>query len=116
MATALASLLTQRPVRGNIAMTGEITLRGQVLPIGGLKEKVLAAHRIGLDTIILPKRNKKDLDDIPKEIREKIKFVLVERVDQVLRSALSKPVKEQKSARTRKRAKAQLVQDTTQEE
>ncbi|MBN1313271.1 MAG: endopeptidase La [Anaerolineae bacterium] len=107
MATALASLLTQRPVSGNVAMTGEITLRGQVLPVGGLKEKALAAHRFGLDTIILPKRNEKDIDDIPEEVREKMKFVLVERVDQVLEHALSKPAGSSKPAKTRKRAKTQ---------
>ncbi len=88
MATALASLLTNRPVRGNIAMTGEITLRGQVLPIGGLKEKVLAAHRLGLDTIIIPKRNEADLDDIPEDIRNQLTFVLADSVDQVLEAAL----------------------------
>ncbi|NLH07344.1 MAG: endopeptidase La [Chloroflexi bacterium] len=92
MATALASLLTGRPVKSNLAMTGEITLRGQVLPIGGVKEKVLAAHRVGLDTVILPRRNEKDLDDIPEEIREKMNFILVDRVDQVLEAALGEPV------------------------
>jgi len=92
MATALASLLTQRPVRSNVAMTGEITLRGQVLPIGGLKEKVLAAHRFGLDTVILPRRNEKDLDDIPQEVRQQMHFVLVDNVDQVLEAALGEPI------------------------
>ncbi|MBN1427189.1 MAG: endopeptidase La [Anaerolineae bacterium] len=105
MATALASLLTRRPVHGNIAMTGEITLRGQVLPVGGVKEKVLAAHRFGLDTIIMPKRNEKDLDDIPEEVRQKMKFVLVERVDQVLEHALGEPVQSSKPFKTRRRAK-----------
>lgn len=113
MATALASLLTQRPVRGNVAMTGEITLRGQVLPIGGLKEKVLAAHRFGLDTVIVPKRNANDLDDIPEEVRKQMKFVLVERVDQVLEDALTKPARRSRSARNRKRAKTQPVQKQT---
>ncbi|NDJ52256.1 MAG: endopeptidase La [Chloroflexi bacterium] len=88
MVTALASLLTQRPVRSNVAMTGEVTLRGQVLPIGGVKEKVLAAHRFGIDTVLLPQRNEKDLDDIPAEIREQMQFVLVNRVEQVLEAAL----------------------------
>jgi ATP-dependent Lon protease len=92
MATALASLLTRRPVRSDAAMTGEITLRGQVLPIGGVKEKVLAAHRFGLNTVILPKRNEKDLDDVPDEVREEMTFVLVDHVDQVLEQALSEPV------------------------
>jgi ATP-dependent Lon protease len=88
MATSLASLLTGRTVRDDLAMTGEITLRGSVLPVGGIKEKVLAAHRAGLKTIILPKRNEPDLDDLPKEVRKALKFVLVERVDQVLKTAL----------------------------
>ncbi len=69
-------------------MTGEITLRGQVLPIGGLKEKVLAAHRVGVKTVILPKRNEKDLDDIPQEVRDSIKFILADCVDQVFEAAL----------------------------
>jgi len=88
MATALASLLTGRLVRSDIAMTGEITLRGQVLPVGGIKEKVLAAHRLGITTIILPKRNEKDLEDIPEEIRGELEFVLVDSVDQVIETAL----------------------------
>ncbi|HVO42818.1 MAG TPA: endopeptidase La, partial [Aggregatilineales bacterium] len=88
MATALASLLTGRPVYSNIAMTGEITLRGQVLPVGGIKDKVLAAHRIGVDTVILPKRNEPDLEDVPAEVRTALKFVLVDRVDEVLQTAL----------------------------
>jgi len=88
IATALASLLTDRKVRDDVAMTGEITLRGQVLPVGGIKEKVLAAHRAGLKTVILPKQNEKDLDDIPEEVRKSIKFVLAERVDDVFEAAL----------------------------
>jgi ATP-dependent Lon protease len=92
MATALASLLTRRPVRSNVAMTGEITLRGQVLPIGGLKEKVLAAHRFGIDTVIVPRRNEQDLDEIPEEVRQAMKFILVDRVDQVLAEALGDPL------------------------
>ena len=93
MATALASLLTNRRVRDNIAMTGEITLRGRVLPVGGIKEKVLAAHRAGLDTVILPNRNERDLDDLPEEIRKDLKFVLAERVEDVWNAALEdKPV------------------------
>ncbi len=91
MATALASLLTDRSVRPDIAMTGEITLRGQVLPVGGVKEKVLAAHRAGLRTIILPQRNEVDLDDLPQDVREEMNFILVEQVDQVLAAALSEP-------------------------
>ncbi len=88
MAVALASLLTARPVRSNVAMTGEITLRGQVLPVGGIKDKVLAAHRLGVDTVIIPKKNENDLDDLPDEVRESLKFVLAEKVDDVLKAAL----------------------------
>jgi ATP-dependent Lon protease len=88
MATALASLLTQRPVRGNVAMTGEITLRGKVLPVGGIKDKVLAAHRFGLDTVILPQRNAQDLDELPDEVRETLTFVFAATVDDVLEAAL----------------------------
>ena len=89
MATALASLLTGQSVRDDLAMTGEITLRGQVLPVGGIKEKVLAAHRAGLKTIILPSRNEKDLDDLPPEVRDSMKFILVDSVEQVFKAALS---------------------------
>jgi ATP-dependent Lon protease len=71
-------------------MTGEITLRGHVLPVGGIKEKVLAAHRNGMKTVILPKRNEFDLDDVPEEIKNKIQFVFVETVDDVLEAALEK--------------------------
>jgi ATP-dependent Lon protease len=88
MATALASLFLQRPVRRNVAMTGEITLRGLVLPVGGIKDKVLAAHRFGVDTVILPKRNAPDLDDVPEEVRKVMKFILAEHVDDVLQAAL----------------------------
>ncbi|MEZ4769117.1 MAG: endopeptidase La [Caldilineales bacterium] len=88
MATALVSLLTGRPVKANVGMTGEITLRGKVLPIGGLKEKVLAARRAGLDTVILPYRNEKDLDDVPESVRQKMTFVYAETVDDVLNAAL----------------------------
>ncbi len=88
MATALASTLSNRAVRKDVAMTGEITLRGRVLPIGGVKEKVLAAHRAGIRTVILPIDNKKDLEDIPSNVRRKLEFVLVEHMDQVLRHAL----------------------------
>ncbi|MGQ9598271.1 MAG: endopeptidase La [Anaerolineae bacterium] len=88
MATALVSLLTNRSVRADVAMTGEITLRGQVLPVGGIKQKVLAAARAGINTVILPTRNKPDLDEIPEEIRSKMNFVFAERVDDVLAAAL----------------------------
>jgi len=88
IATALTSLLTGRNVHDNVGMTGEITLRGRVLPVGGIKEKVLAAHRAGLKTVILPKQNEKDLDDIPEEVRKSLKFVTVEWVDDVFEAAL----------------------------
>ncbi|MDQ7843043.1 MAG: endopeptidase La [Armatimonadota bacterium] len=88
LATALASVVTGRPVRRDVAMTGEITLRGKVLAIGGVKEKVLAAHRAGIRTVILPKENEKDLVEIPAHVRRKMRFVLVEHMDQVLAEAL----------------------------
>jgi ATP-dependent Lon protease len=88
MATALASAATGRLVREDVAMTGEITLRGRVLPIGGLKEKALGAHRAGIRTVILPKRNADDLDDLPAEIRAEMHFVPVETLDDVLAAAL----------------------------
>jgi ATP-dependent Lon protease len=88
IATALASLLAGRPVRDDIGMTGEITLRGQVLPVGGIKEKVLAAHRVGLRTVIIPRRNEKDLEDLPPHVREEMRVILVDRVDEVLNIAL----------------------------
>ncbi len=88
MATALASLLTGVPVRPDVGMTGEITLRGKVLPIGGVKEKVLAAHRAGLKTVILPRRNEKDLAEVPEETRREVQFVFVDEVDEVWRHAL----------------------------
>jgi len=90
MFTALASLFTNRPVRSDVAMTGEITLRGLVLPIGGLKEKSLAAMRAGISTVIIPKLNEKDLPDVPEEAKQKLKFVPVENVDEVLAIALEK--------------------------
>jgi ATP-dependent Lon protease len=90
MFTALASLFSNRPVRPDVAMTGEITLRGLVLPIGGLKEKSLAAMRAGISTVIIPKLNEKDLVDVPEEAKQKIKFIPVENVDEVLAVALEK--------------------------
>ena len=88
MATAMISALTKRKVRSDVAMTGEITLRGNVLPIGGLKEKVLAAYREGMRIIILPKENERDIEDIPESVREELKFVAVENMDEVLKTAL----------------------------
>ena len=88
LATALTSLLTGRPVRHDVAMTGEITLRGKVLPVGGIKEKVLGAHRAGIRTVILPKRNEKDLEDVPQEVRAALQFYFVDTIEQVLEHAL----------------------------
>ena len=88
MVTALVSLLTAKPIKSDVGMTGEITLRGQVLPIGGVKEKVLAAHRAGLRTVIMPQRNEVDLEELPKDIKEKLHFVFVRTMDEVLRAAL----------------------------
>ncbi|MDD4168810.1 MAG: endopeptidase La [Desulfotomaculaceae bacterium] len=88
MATALASAITGRKVRHDVAMTGEITLRGRVLPVGGIKEKILAAHRAGIKTLLLPKDNVKDLDEVPKKVKDKINFILVDHMDKVLEAAL----------------------------
>ena len=89
MFTALSSLMTGRPVRSDVAMTGEISLRGLVLPIGGVKEKVLAALRAGIKTVMLPERNKRDLEEIPQEAREQLQLVWIENVDQAMATALS---------------------------
>ena len=86
--TAMASILTGRPVRDDVAMTGEITLRGKVLPIGGIKEKVLGAHRAGLRRVLMPAHNEADLDDIPADLRKEMQFVMLTSIDQVLREAL----------------------------
>lgn len=88
MVAAMTSLLTRRPVCHGVGMTGEITLRGRVLPVGGVKMKVLAAHRAGLTTVILPKRNERDLEELPNEVRQKLTFVLAETIDDVLHNAL----------------------------
>jgi ATP-dependent Lon protease len=94
MATALVSLISGRPVKKGVSMTGEITLRGQVMPVGGIKEKMIAAHRAGLKTVILPKRNELDLEDIPAEIKKSMTFVFAESVNDVLKAALEKPVRQ----------------------
>ncbi len=92
LATALVSALARIPVRRDVAMTGEITLRGKVLPIGGVKEKVLAAHRAGVKNIILPKDNEKDLADIPKNMLDGLGLYLVQTMDEVLKIALTEPL------------------------
>jgi ATP-dependent Lon protease len=88
MATSIASALTRIPVRHDLAMTGEITLRGRVMPIGGLKEKLLAAHRNGIKTVLIPKDNRKDLRDVPRRVLRGLRIVLVDHMDDVLREAL----------------------------
>jgi len=93
MVTSIVSSITEIPVRRDIAMTGEVTITGQVLPIGGLKEKLLAAHRAGIKEVLIPKDNEKDLVDIPKKVKEDIKLTAVEIVDDVLKIALTKELK-----------------------
>jgi ATP-dependent Lon protease len=108
MATALISALTKRPVNRDVAMTGEITLRGRVLPIGGLKEKSLAAFRAGIKTVILPDRNEKDMDDIPKALRRKLHWVLAKNMSDVLKSALLNGKRDAKETRRAAAAKMKL--------
>jgi len=96
--TALASLATRRPVRSEVAMTGEITLRGKVLPVGGIKEKVLAAHRAGIRSVILPSRNERDLEDVPEELRRQLRFIFVDDAEEVLRHALAPSVADVRQA------------------
>ena len=88
MCTALVSAFTQIPAKKDVAMTGEITLRGQVLPVGGIKEKVLAAHRAGVKKVLLPKKNEKDIDEIPQNVKDKLEFVLIETAEEALKHAL----------------------------
>jgi len=92
MATALASAFTRIPVRKDVTMTGEITLRGRVLPVGGVKEKMLAAHRAGIKTMVMPAENRRDLSDIPQNVRRKVEVKLVEHMDEVLEMALTELV------------------------
>jgi ATP-dependent Lon protease len=92
IATAMISALTKVPIRKDVAMTGEITLRGKVLPIGGIKEKLLAAHRAGIGTILVPKDNEKDLADVPKNVLDQLKIYMVEGMDEVLKQALAGPI------------------------
>jgi ATP-dependent Lon protease len=105
MATALVSVLSQRPVRKDVAMTGEITLRGNVLPVGGVKEKLLAARRAKIKTVILPAPNERDLDDLPQEVRDDLTFIFVDNVRQVFEAAL-RPPKQQPERRKALPAKA----------
>jgi ATP-dependent Lon protease len=110
IATALASLATGRPVRSDVGMTGEVTLRGQVLPIGGVKEKVLAAHRAGVKTVILPSRNQADLEEVPDDVRRELDFVFVEDVREALAAALensaARPSRRKASLRSKKKRSA----------
>ena len=107
MATALVSLLSGRPVKKGVSMTGEITLRGQVLPVGGIKEKMIAAHRAGLKSIILPKRNEPDLEDLPAEVRKALTFTFAQTVNDVLKAAL------EESPRPRKKTGGKLNAEST---
>jgi ATP-dependent Lon protease len=106
MATALSSLLSGRPVRADVAMTGEITLTGQVLPIGGLKEKALAAQRNEITTVIAPAMNERDIEDIPEHLRDDLEFVFVDEIHEVLDVALEAPRSSNGRRRTRARAKS----------
>ncbi len=113
MATAIASTLSQIPVRRDLAMTGEITLRGRVLPIGGLKEKLLAAKRAKLTTVILPKRNKKDLDEIPKHILQGIHLVFADTMDDVMKVALRRSPKPRPAGKPQPQQKKQAARAKT---
>jgi ATP-dependent Lon protease len=104
IATALLSLISGRPVRDDVAMTGELTLTGEVLPIGGLKEKALAAQRSGIRKVIAPKLNEQDLEDVPEHLRSDLEFVFVDRVDAVFDAAL-----ESRTARTARRSRRPRV-------
>jgi ATP-dependent Lon protease len=116
MTTALASALTGIPVRASVAMTGEITLRGEVLPIGGLKEKLLAAHRGDIKTVLIPEQNVKDLADIPDNVKNKLEIVPVRWIDKVLEIALERqptPLTEEQAAVDTAVAKPAGQADTT---
>ena len=113
---ALCSLLTGRKVRSDVAMTGEITLRGKVLPVGGIKEKVLAAHRAGIRTILLPKLNAKDLEELPEPVRKEMAFVLVDDIAEAVKAALERPSSagpSKKGTAKRKTAKRKIVKKKT---
>ena len=98
MFTALASLLTGKPIRNDVAMTGEITLRGNVLPVGGIKEKILAAHRAGIKRIIMPERNQKDMVDVPDQAKNEMEFFYVKKIDELLPLALTRDAGEVRQA------------------
>lgn len=107
MATAIVSLVSGRKVKPKLGMTGEITLRGQVLRIGGVKEKVIAGHRTGLRTIILPRRNEHDLEDVPDEIKKKMEFIYVDTIDEVIDAALVPDKKGRKKVVRKSKSKQQ---------
>jgi ATP-dependent Lon protease len=109
MFTSLVSLITGRTVGNDLAMTGEISLRGLVLPVGGIKEKTVAAHRAGIRKVLLPARNRKDLEDIPASVRNEIEFVFCERVEDVIREALGIGAKFVAAAEGRDRPRARLM-------
>lgn len=113
MVTAVVSLLTRRPVKSNVGMTGEITLRGQVLPVGGIKQKVLAAHRAGLNTVILPKRNEKDLDELPEEVRDQMTFIVADQIRDVIDHALGEPLPEEEPRDGEREEALELTVETT---
>jgi ATP-dependent Lon protease len=112
LATALISALTGVPTRRDVAMTGEITLRGKVLPIGGVKEKVLGAHRAGIKTIILPRDNEKDLADIPKNVLDSLDIYMVDTMDEVLKIALAEPLGAAAAAAAPADAQPAITDDT----
>jgi len=111
MTTALTSLLTGVPVREDVAMTGEITLRGQVLPVGGIKDKALAARRSGVTTFVLPRRNEVDLDDLPEELHKDMTFILADTMDDVLEAAMPEEFKERRRLRANPSVEAQVAQE-----
>jgi ATP-dependent Lon protease len=100
MVMSMASLFSGKTIRGDVGMTGEVTLRGRVLPVGGIKMKILAAHRAGLTTVILPKRNEKDLEEIPREVRDALRIVAVERIDEAMNVAFGADARQEISMAT----------------
>jgi ATP-dependent Lon protease len=108
LAIALISALTSQAIKHDVAMTGEITLRGRVLPVGGIKEKVLGAHRAGIRTVILPRNNERDIEEVPGHVKRRLEFVYVEHMDEVIASAFcAPPLHERHAKRDGKRAKAE---------